>query len=660
MTQAQYERVMGQNPSHFAATGAGKEAVVGLDTIEVRPGSITASGGLGLFDTHGNVWEWMQDWWAPGYYSQFQDKPAIDPSGSAGSMVVLKGADWSEIPAHCRASSRIDQHLETWVNKLGFRVALAVDAVKQAIKTPEAKPAQQSAGWDGWPKDTPAPAIAPFDAAQARAYQAAWAAHLGVPVQYTNSIGMKFVLIPPGEFTMGSTPEEIEEALPFAGDDTQWQGFIRSEAPRHKVILTQPIYLGVYEVTQAQYERMMGRNPSRFAATGADKELVVGIDTQAPPVETVTWNEAAEFCSKLSEKENLKPKYSPSGEILADVEGTGYRLPTEAQWEFACRAGTTTKYWIGDSEEQLVQTAWFGANSGGRTHAVGELKENPFGLYDMHGNVWEWVQDGWEPNYYTQFQEQPALNPSGPTSAGAQRVLRGGVYSDSASDCRASFRRARPPTHLDLNIGFRVALTVDAVKAAIASQPAVTSPEVPGFGPGEQLFDGKSLAGWKTHPDQPGEWSVQDGLLTGRGPISHLFSERGDFEDFHVRVEARLNAGGNSGLFFRSDDLLSRGQFPSGYEAQLLHRDPPLPGNSTGTLATIQPGKDTVIKPDEWFTIEAIVQGNHIVIKVDGVITVDYVDPSSRYKRGHFGLQLMDQGSIVQFRKIEVRVPSAG
>ncbi len=128
-------------------------------------------------------------------------------------------------------------------------------------------PNNSTGGWHGWPADAPPPAIAPFDAEQAKAHQEAWAKYLGVPVEYTNSLGMKFRLIPPGEFLMGSTPEEIEAALQVAGEDEGWQERIKSEAPQHKVILTQPVYVGVTEVTQSQYEQMMGTNPSHFSAT---------------------------------------------------------------------------------------------------------------------------------------------------------------------------------------------------------------------------------------------------------------------------------------------------------------------------------------------------------------------------------------------------------
>lgn len=181
------------------------------------------------------------------------------------------------------------------------------------------------------------------------------------------------------------------------------------------------------------------------------------------------------------------------------------------------------------------------------------------------------------------------------------------------------------------------------------------------------LFNGQDLSGWQTHPNQPGDWRVEEGLLTGSKAISHLFTERGDFHDFHVRAEFRINAEGNSGLFFRSEYGLSRsnGQGPAGYEAQILHRDPPLIGNTTGCIANLraevtQSGslKDTAIKPNEWVTLEVIAQGDHLVVKVDGETTVDVVDKQRTYTQGHFALQVWDAGTVVQFRKIEVRTPA--
>ncbi len=370
---------------------------------------------------------------------------------------------------------------------LGVIINTLTDKVgtKSRIEVPETSKAEASTnrsgslttspaktGWHGWPADAPKPANAPFDTAQAQAHQKAWAKHLSVPVEYTNSIGMKFVLIPPGEFTMGSTPEEIKEALiDVPPDDKHWQECIKSETPPHKVILTQPIYLGVNEVTQAAYEKVMGTNPSYFARSGGGKEAVAGMETTDHPVEMVSWNDAAEFCAKLSQQEKLKPFYFRAGETIAPLDGTGYRLSSEAEWEFACRAGTVTKYWIGEKDEDLVRTGWFGGNSGGRTHTAGELKSNPFGLDDIQGNVWEWVQDGWDATFYGQFQEKSATNPNGPFSAGSHRVLRGGSWGNSASHCRSSDRYARDPTHRDHGIGFRVSLPVGTVKAATTPPP---------------------------------------------------------------------------------------------------------------------------------------------------------------------------------------------
>ncbi|MGE0609520.1 MAG: formylglycine-generating enzyme family protein, partial [Pirellulales bacterium] len=611
VTQPQYEKVMGQNPSHFAPMGAGKDAVVGLDTsssavetvswndaaefcaklseqeklkpfyfrsgetvtmlegtgyrlpteaeweFACRAGTTTRywigdkdealpaagwfgvnSGGrthavgelkanpLGLYDIHGNVWEWVQDWWEPTYYGQFREKPALDPDGpsSAGSRRVIRGGSWTYNASNCRASDRYAHGPSLRSLNIGFRLALAVDAVKAAIAKGQASPADAVSGWHGWPADAPRPAIASFDDKQAKQHQEAWAAHLGVPVEFENSIGMQFVLIPPGEFTMGSTAAEIEAALVVAGEDKHWQDCIKSEAPQHKVILTQPLYLSVHEVTQTQYEQVVGQNPSHFSVNGPGKEAVVGLDTSAYPVEMVSWNDSTEFCAKLSEQEKLKPFYFRSGETVTMLSGTGYRLPTEAEWEFSCRAGTTTKYWIGDNDDSLPAAGWFGVNSGGREHAVGELKANPLGLYDIHGNVYEWVQDWWEPTYYSQFQEKPALNQGGPSSAGSRRVIRGGSWYYLASYCRASHRYAADPASRNSGIGFRPALAVDAVKAAIAKEQDSPADAVsgwhgwpadaprPAIAPFDALQARKHQEEWAAHLGLPVEYTNSIGM----------------------------------------------------------------------------------------------------------------------------------------------------
>ncbi|MCA9052630.1 MAG: SUMF1/EgtB/PvdO family nonheme iron enzyme, partial [Planctomycetaceae bacterium] len=341
------------------------------------------------------------------------------------------------------------------------------------------------AGWHGWPSDAPAPAIAPFNAEQAKAHQEAWAAYLKVPVDYTNSIGMKFRLIPPGEFLMGSTQAQIDNCLKEANIAPSSPNLesVNSQAPQHTVILTQPIYLSVHKVTQAEYEHLMGKNPSYFANTGLDIhgiEKVAGLVTTHHPVDSVTWNDAAEFCAKLSQQEQFKPFYFRAGNSVSPLEGTGYRLPTESEWEFACRAGTTTKYWIGDRVESLVQSDWVDFTAGGRTHPVGELNANPFKLYDLHGNVMEWVQDGWDPICYNQFQEKPATNPSSPFFAASERVMRGGHwYCPPLLSQSATRTHLHPQNHQNF-LGFRVALPIDAVHRPLrVAGPKIVKPDVP-------------------------------------------------------------------------------------------------------------------------------------------------------------------------------------
>jgi formylglycine-generating enzyme required for sulfatase activity len=433
---------------------------------------------FGLYDIHGNVWEWVQDGWDATYYGQSPEKPAINPSSpfSAGSQRVVRGGGWRYPASRSRSSSRYANVPTDRFSIIGFRVSLVVDAVKQQLALKTAV--------------TPPPAVAPFDAQQARAHQEAWAKNLGVPVEYTNSIGMKFVLIPPGEFMMGSTPAEIEAALTERGDK-HWQDCVRSEAPRHKVILTQPIYIGVNEVTQAEYEKVMGKNPSSYSPTGKDKAAVAGLDTTRHPVEAVNWNDAAEFCAKLSQHEKLKPFYFRAGATITPLDGTGYRLPSEAEWEFACRAGTVSKFWSGEKDQDLAQAGWFQGNSGGRTHAVGELKANPLGLHDIHGNAWEWVQDTWNATWYDQFRESPAINPASPFDSAAAHVVRGGSRSQSASNTRSSLRHARSPSALGAEFGFRVSLPVDAVRRAVSVPPAdqKTSDNPPA--PAKAPFDAK-------------------------------------------------------------------------------------------------------------------------------------------------------------------------
>jgi formylglycine-generating enzyme required for sulfatase activity len=383
-------------------------------------------------------------------------------SGAAKSALLLHAGNWYEEAQPKLTSVLKKQALAKRLEKIA-PLKVSTSPAKSVAPTETTNPARKA--WHGWPVTAPPPAIAPFDIEQAKKHQQAWGAYLKIPVEFTNSIGMKFNLIPPGAFMMGSTPAEIDAALVQAGSDDYWKSFIRREAPRHNVVLTQPIYVGVHEVTQSQYEKVMGKNPSHFSQKGAGNGSVAGVDTGNHPVEMVSWNDAAEFCSRLSQQEKLKPFYVGEGATITFVNGTGYRLLTEAEWEFACRAGTTTRLWIGDNDEDLLLGGWFGTNSGGRTHTVGKLRANPFGLFDMHGNLWEWVHDGWEPTYYNGFSETPAINPLGPSAARSEIVIRGGGWPDSTTFCRSSSRYAYDPIPRRHYIGFRVSLVAVGTRA---------------------------------------------------------------------------------------------------------------------------------------------------------------------------------------------------
>jgi formylglycine-generating enzyme required for sulfatase activity len=275
------------------------------------------------------------------------------------------------------------------------------------------------------PGRKPAVAIAPFDAKRAHGYQIQWARYLKVPVEFTNSVGMKFVLIPPGEFDMGST-QEVER---LRNQEKQWYiDRLRSEAPRHRVRLTQAFYLGQNEVTQAQYQQVMGSNPSRFKENGSDA-----------PVEMVSWDDAVTFCQRLS----ALPAEKGARRV--------FRLPTEAEWEYAARAGTMTAFCFGDEEAGLSDYAWWSGNSGGKTHAVGQKKSNALGLFDVHGNVQEWCADWFSAEYYA---KSPTIDPVGPDS-GASRVLRGGSWFPGDLGC--AYRSGYTPVGRDRSVGFRVA-----------------------------------------------------------------------------------------------------------------------------------------------------------------------------------------------------------
>ena len=400
----------------------------------------------GLYDMHGNVWEWCRDWYDEGYYVV---SPTDDPTGpSAGSFYVSRGGASINAPGSLPVRGPYLRQARVPWRRSGFarrpgsgrhggrageaercRQCLpgfpwrdgrqCVAGRNPRLSIPPRLPAAGSfVGSDGkWnlPPGGPSPAIAPFDVTKAQEYQAGWAGHLGMPVEINNGIGMKLELVPPGEFEMGS---------PDADKETR-----NDEKPQHRVRITRPFYLGKYPVTQEQWEAVMGSNPSQ---------------TKGPknPVNLVSWYHCQVFLGKLNAK--------------TAGQGGKFVLPSEAQWEYACRAGSTTKYCFGDDETQVGDYAWYKANSGEICRPVGEKKPNAWGLNDMHGNVWEWCQDRYGEGYYVMSL---ADDPVGPLE-GTSRTSRGGSYYNPAGYCRSARRDGQLPSVRYATLGFRVCLTL--------------------------------------------------------------------------------------------------------------------------------------------------------------------------------------------------------
>jgi len=223
-------------------------------------------------------------------------------------------------------------------------------------------------------------------------------------------VTMKLVRIPAGKFVMGSPKTE-------AGHDND-------EGPQHWVKISKAFYMGVTEVTQSQYQSIMGKNPSKFKGP-------------QNPVEQVSWDDARAFCAALSKK-----------------TGRAVRLPSEAQWEYACRAGTKTRFSFGGDDKALDAHGWYRANSGGKTHPVGQKKPNAFGLYDMHGNLWEWCRDGYDEKFYANAKNVDPEN----TTESKHRVRRGGSWYNSPLNCRAADRYWGTTGRRYYDFGFRVVI----------------------------------------------------------------------------------------------------------------------------------------------------------------------------------------------------------
>ncbi|MCF2580243.1 SUMF1/EgtB/PvdO family nonheme iron enzyme [Prevotella stercorea] len=231
--------------------------------------------------------------------------------------------------------------------------------------------------------------------------------NISIPVK--NGISIDMVRVEAGTFTMGATPEM----------ENPWDG----EKPTHQVTLTNDYYIGKYEVTQALWKAVMGNNPSNFKGDNL-------------PVEMVSWDECQEFISKLN-----------------SITGKTFRLPTEAEWEYAARGGKKSRGYQYSGSNNLADVAWYEDNSGSKTHAVGSKQANELGIYDMSGNVWEWCQD-----WYKGYSSSSQVNPTGANS-GSNRVFRGGSWFDAARSCRSSCRSNNTPVTRYYFFGLRLVLS---------------------------------------------------------------------------------------------------------------------------------------------------------------------------------------------------------
>jgi formylglycine-generating enzyme required for sulfatase activity len=251
------------------------------------------------------------------------------------------------------------------------------------------------------------------------------------------------VRIEAGKFFMGSH-ESDRDALP-------------DEKPRHEVRITRPFLLGEFEITQEQYEAVMGSNPSTFKVGGRSKDKVKDVDTKQHPVESISWEDAIAFCNRLSEKHGLEPFYRIEGKQVTVKGGNGFRLPTEAEWEYAARAGGEGRWSHGNDPKEHNEHAWHAGNSDDHTHPVGQKKPNAWGLFDMYGNVPEWCWDRYDADYY---QQGIVVDPAGP-GKGTTRVYRGGGWNTAALQTRSAVRSSLAVAYSVLTpVGLRVARDV--------------------------------------------------------------------------------------------------------------------------------------------------------------------------------------------------------
>ncbi len=443
---------------------------------------------LGIYDMSGNVWEWCSDWYG-GYSSSAQ----TNPYNNSGSFRVRRGGSWNYNAAYVRVALRYDVSPSYTYYDLGFRITRTVpyegenrsplapynpspldESVNVAISVilswecsdpdgdtltydvyfgTNSNPPKVSTNQSGKTLNrsnlsygtTYYWKVVAKDAKGATTEGPVWkftTQSAPTASSYTPSgIVPSMVLVEKGSFTMGNTWGD--------GDD--------DEKPVHQVTLTYDFYIGKYETTFDEYDAFCN-------ATGRSKPDDKGWGRGSRPVIYVSWNDAIAYCNWLSEKEKLPKAYDNNGNLL-DKDGrvtidpskvVGYRLPTEAEWEYAARGGNKSKGYKYAGSDSVNDVAWYDSNSGSKTQEVGKKAPNELGIYDMSGNVWEWCSDWWDSGYYS---KSPTTNPYNST-AGSGRVGRGGSWRSDAAGARVAGRGAGSPARAGDDLGFRITRTV--------------------------------------------------------------------------------------------------------------------------------------------------------------------------------------------------------
>jgi formylglycine-generating enzyme required for sulfatase activity len=352
---------------------------------------------LGIYDMSGNVNEWCHDW--RGSYSSSSQTDPIGPQ--TGSYRVFRGGNCYQYAWRSRATFRFMSSPGYTSTNLGFRIARAVQLNKQRSETGPDIVSKQKA-----------------EAKPSKAFSPKSNTSKSKPIKNKPwtlpGLSMKFVYVPPGSFSMGSNDSDSYS----------------SERPVHRVIISRGYWIGKYEVTQSEYQLIIGSNPSKFKGSNN-------------PVDKVSWNDAVKFCQKLTARER------DDGRLPSGFE---YRLPTDAEWEFAARGGTKSRGYKFSGSDNANNVAWYLSNSRGETHEVGTKSGNELGLYDMSGNVWEWCHD-WRRSY----NSSSLTDPMGPQT-GTSRVYRGGSWVRSAASSRSTYRSSKQPGRARDDLGFRVVL----------------------------------------------------------------------------------------------------------------------------------------------------------------------------------------------------------